>query len=223
MWDYRIRNAPNAGPTELIRESEGYGLGGVPSLERDNRITRRVWIFKGSNPGNPGLPGALPGVPPNFDITVHIVLENTTAIDDANVFTTGTFDDTIEDIILRDGSGVPLQFTSGEYILNIPSNTKRHDPETKVLIDVPEPASNGEMADFEIEEMRLRIASVESSGVGQQLGLGWNNVTRSASRTSGWEIPMPEVHRCRPHSAGIAPFSGSSRKGNRWRPCRTDS
>ncbi|MCP4004684.1 MAG: hypothetical protein GY725_10850 [bacterium] len=180
MWDYRIRNAPQAGPTELIRESEGYGLGNGAS--RENRITRELWFFGTSDPSLGGLPNPLgeSGGPNDEDWTIHLVVDGPEPIPDAVVADGVPLEPAIDDIVLRDQSDqvIPFNQTSMSYQIFIPAGTERGDAATRVRIDAPAPGSGD--GDAPLEETRLVIDRVTTSATPSWITVlpGWNDRSR---------------------------------------------
>ncbi|MCP3916992.1 MAG: hypothetical protein GY711_15695 [bacterium] len=154
-WDYRIRAAPDAGPTELIRESERYGLGPV---DRNNRITHHVWFYGTNDPNDP-LADPLAQTP-NETWTVHLVVDGPEPIPNAIVADDGPPDRNVDDIVLRDSSNavIPFNATSNSYQIVFPPNTDDEDPQRIIHVDTTSPGALD--GDAPIEEARLVIGDV---------------------------------------------------------------
>ncbi|MCP3915022.1 MAG: hypothetical protein GY711_05665 [bacterium] len=170
MFEERQNFQSINGTSEVIRQSEGAGLG----ASGENVAAIFVWFFDQSDPNAADLPGAASKAPGTEQISVKFRIES--PVFPEAVATAGLMPTALEEVTLYDGTGTRLLAqggTSDTFELIIDPGQSRYTLQAKILLYAHEELSAFN-DDAPLEEMQFVIDALHSDDTSITLTPGWH-------------------------------------------------
>lgn len=161
-----VKTASIHGPTELVHEGDGWGLGN----NNENRYPAgEIWIYESDDKSSPW-----DSVPTDGDVEIRLTIQNpVSSFDPATVYDAFPLS-ADDDIVIKDGNGTIIveDGSTGEWVWTLPASTDRGDNETKIYFEAPteSPIVTDDALDF--EELALTITSVSDTSPTATSALG---------------------------------------------------